>query len=100
VGRAIPIYTAAASTAPKSGATTNTQSWLSAQPPTKTAGPMLRAGFTEVFVTGMPTQWIRTKTKPMGMPVKPTGASAAVAPSTVSTKNAVRMTSTRNAAVR
>jgi len=27
--------------------------WPSAQPPTKIAGPVLRAGFTEVLVTGM-----------------------------------------------
>jgi hypothetical protein len=35
----------------------------------------------------------------MGIPAKPTGASTAVAPNTVSTNTAVRITSTRNAAV-
>jgi endonuclease/exonuclease/phosphatase (EEP) superfamily protein YafD len=66
VGRVMPRYTAAASTAPISGATTESQSWLSARPATKTAGPMLRAGFTEVFVTGIPTRWIRTETNDGG----------------------------------
>ena len=59
-----------------------------------------RSQYREVFITGIPTRWIRTKTKPMGIPAKPTGASTAVAPSAVTTKNAVRTTSTRNAAVR
>ena len=45
---------------------------LSAQPPTNTAGPRLRAGFTEVLVTGMPTRWISVSTRPMAMPAKPT----------------------------
>ena len=39
-----------------SGATQNSQSCCSAHPPTKIAGPVLRAGFTEVFVTGMQTR--------------------------------------------
>ena len=34
------------------GATMNSQSWLIAQPPAKSAGPMLRAGLTDVLVTG------------------------------------------------
>jgi hypothetical protein len=37
------------------GATQNSQSCCSAQPPTKSAGPVLRAGFTGLFVTGMLT---------------------------------------------
>ena len=37
-----------------SGATQNIHSCCKAQPPAKMAGPVLRAGFTEVFVTGMP----------------------------------------------
>jgi hypothetical protein len=36
-----------------SGATQNSQSCDCAQPPAKRAGPVLRAGFTDVFVTGM-----------------------------------------------
>ena len=39
----------APSSAPAIGATQNSQSWPSAQPPTNTATPVLRAGFTEVF---------------------------------------------------
>jgi hypothetical protein len=38
---------------PINGATQNNQSCDSAQPPTKSAGPVLRAGFTEVLVTWM-----------------------------------------------
>ncbi len=36
-----------------SGATQNSHSCAIAQPPTNRAGPVLRAGLTEVFVTGM-----------------------------------------------
>ena len=36
------------------GATQKSQSCASAQPPTNTAGPVLRAGFTERLVTGIP----------------------------------------------
>jgi len=34
--------------APRSGATQNIQSWAMAHPPTMRAGPVERAGFTEV----------------------------------------------------
>ena len=40
---------------PTIGATQNSQSCASAHPPAKRAGPVLRAGLTEQFVTGMPT---------------------------------------------
>ena len=39
--------------APIRGATQNIHNWATAHPPTITAGPVLRAGFTDVFVTGM-----------------------------------------------
>ncbi len=39
--------------APAIGASQNSHSCAKAQPPTKIAGPVLRAGFTEVFVTGI-----------------------------------------------
>ncbi len=39
--------------APRMGATQKSHSWPMAQPPTKRAGPVLRAGLTEVLVTGM-----------------------------------------------
>ena len=45
-----------ASTAPRMGATQNSHSCCSAQPPTSSAGPVLRAGFTEVLVMGMLTR--------------------------------------------
>ena len=35
------------------GATQKSRSWASAQPPTYTATPVLRAGLTEVLVTGI-----------------------------------------------
>ena len=35
------------------GITQNAHSCAIAQPPTKIAGPVLRAGFTDVLVTGM-----------------------------------------------
>ena len=38
---------------PTNGAIQNSQSWATAQPPTNKAGPVLRAGLTEVLVTGM-----------------------------------------------
>lgn len=44
----------AASAAPTSGATINTQTWASASPPAKIAGAKLLAGFTELPVKGMP----------------------------------------------
>ena len=40
------------------GATQKSHSWERAQPPTKIAGPMLRAGLTDVFVTGMLIRWM------------------------------------------
>src|SRR5215203_7470085 len=41
---------------PAIGATQNSQSCASAHPPANRAGPVLRAGFTEVFVTGIETK--------------------------------------------
>jgi hypothetical protein len=41
------------STAPRIGASQNSQSCASAHPPTMRAGPVLRAGLTETYVTGM-----------------------------------------------
>ena len=38
---------------PISGATQNIHNCWSAMPPTSSAGPVLRAGFTDVLVTGM-----------------------------------------------
>lgn len=42
-----------AAIAPTNGATQNSHSCSNAQPPTKMAGPVLRAGFTDALVMGM-----------------------------------------------
>ena len=52
--------------APTIGASQNSHSWEIAQSPTITAGPVLRAGFTDVFVTGMPIS-LSSKAKKTGM---------------------------------
>lgn len=44
---------------PTMGAAQKSHSCPSAQSPTKTATPVLRAGFTEVLVTGMLIRWIK-----------------------------------------
>ncbi len=51
----------AATIAPTSGATMNSHTWLSAVPPTTSAGPRLRAGLTEVPVSGMPMRCTITR---------------------------------------
>ncbi len=63
-----------AASAPTIGATQNSQSCDSAQPPTKSAGPVLRAGLTDVLVTGMLIRWISVSARPIASPAKPTGA--------------------------
>ena len=50
-----------ATAAPASGASQKSQSCPSAQPPTKSAWLVLRAGFTEVLVTGIEIRWISVK---------------------------------------
>src|SRR5215468_2976718 len=50
----IEAYAVPPNTPPTMGAAQNSQSWAIAHPPTTSAGPVLRAGFTERFVTGMP----------------------------------------------
>ena len=60
------------------GATQNSQSWLTAQSPTNSATPVLRAGFTEVLVTGMLMRWIRVRHRPMAIGAKPAGARLSV----------------------
>jgi hypothetical protein len=94
------LYSNDAIAAPMSGATMNSQSWLNAHPPTNTAGPILRAGLTEVLVTGIPTKWIKTSTIPIGIPANPTGALISVVPNTVKTRKNVNTTSATNVAVR
>ncbi len=66
--------------APRIGAIQKSQSWLSAQPPAKRAGPVLRAGLTEVLVTGMLMRWMRVRQRPMAMGANPFGARSSVEP--------------------
>ena len=56
------------------GATQNSQSCCKAQPPTNKAGPVLRAGLTEVLVTGMLTRWMSVRPSPMASGANPAGA--------------------------
>ncbi len=51
-----PFQVIAAKMPPTNGATTNNHNCDNALPPAKTAGPKLRAGFTEVPVIGMATR--------------------------------------------
>lgn len=55
------------------GPTQNSQSWPTAHPPAKIATPVLRAGFTEVLVTGMLIRCIRVRQSPMAKGAKPEG---------------------------
>src|SRR5947207_751124 len=64
---------------PRIGASQNSQSCASAHPPTSKAGPVLRAGFTEVLVTGMLIRWIRVRVRPIASGAKPDGARVSVA---------------------
>ena len=66
-------------------------------PPTTSAGPSERAGFTEVPVSGMPMRWTTTRPKPMATPAAPWMAALWVAKSTTITKTAVSTTSMRKA---
>ena len=72
--------------APISGATINSHNCESATPPSNNAGPMLRAGLTDVPVMGMQTMWMSTSDKPMANPAKlPAPFLLSVLPSTTST---------------
>ena len=59
---------------PTSGASQNSHSWPSAQPPANSAGPVLRAGLTEVLVTGIQIRWISVSARPIAIGAKPAGA--------------------------
>ena len=60
------------------GANQKSQSCWRAQPPANRATPVLRAGFTEVLVTGMLMRWMRVRHRPMAMGAKPLGARSQV----------------------
>ena len=72
----------------------NTQSWVNGVPPLNSAGPMERAGFTEVPSSGMPTRWITVSTRPIARPAKPGAAARLVTRSTTRTSRKVMTTST------
>src|SRR5574344_1953465 len=62
------------------GATQKSQSCFTAMPPTNTATAVERAGFTDVFVTGMLMRWMSVRQRPIAMGAKPAGARLSVAP--------------------
>jgi len=55
------------------GATQNSHNCSRAQPPTKIAWLVLRAGLTEVLVTGMLIKWISVRHRPIAIGAKPVG---------------------------
>src|SRR6202040_144895 len=58
-GSYIQRVSSPAITAPMIGASQNSQSCRIYSPPPNSAGPVLRAGLTEVLVTGIDTRWIK-----------------------------------------
>ena len=82
------------------GASQKSQSCFRYTPPAKKATPVLRAGLTEVLVTGMLIRWIRVRARPMAMGAKPLGAPSLVAPMMMNTKKPVSSISATSAAVR
>ncbi len=66
--------------APTIGASQNSQSCCRAMPPTNSAGPVERAGLTDVLVTGIEIRWIRVRARPMAIGAKPGGYRLVVAP--------------------
>src|SRR5262245_5031028 len=61
------------------------------------AGPVLRAGLTDVPVIGIPIRRISVRPKPLAMGANPAGARLSVAPSIMSRKKNVRTVSAANA---
>ena len=86
------------SAAPTHGAAIKSHSCAKASPPANRAGPILRAGLTEVPVIGIQTMWTKTNVRPMASPAN-LGAefSLAVVPSTTNTKIKVNTASAINA---
>ena len=71
----------------------NTQSWLRAQLPWKTAVDRLRAGFTEVLSMGMEIRWMTVRVRPTVTPVRPTGMDRRLVEAMMKTNTAVKNTS-------
>ena len=59
---------------------------------------MLRAGLTDVLVTGMLIRWMRVSPRPIAIGAKPAGARPSVAPRMMSRKKPVSRVSVANAA--
>ena len=76
----------------------NTHNCASAQSPTNSAGASERAGFTEVFVTGMLIRWISVSARPMASGARPAGARRSVTPWMTSRKANVSSSSMTMAA--
>lgn len=94
------MYAHAATIAPRSGASQKSQSWLHARPPTSTAGPKERAGFTEVPVTGINTICIKIRVRPITRPASgPVPHLSEVDHRTTRTKIIVAISSATNAAI-
>ena len=53
------------------GATQSNHNGCRAQPPTMIAGPVLRAGLTDRFVTGIPIKWIKVRPNPIAIGARP-----------------------------
>ena len=71
----------------------NNQSCFIASDPANSAGPIDRAGLTDVPVRGMPTMWIATRVRPIARPAKPGAVARPVTSRTTSTRRAVMSTS-------
>src|SRR5215813_7660875 len=82
-------------TAPRHGASQKSQSWPIYAPPANSAGPVLRAGLTDAFVTGIRNRWMRVRQSPIGMPANPTAAPFEVVPMITYRKKKVATTSAR-----
>ena len=65
------LYTTPAHKAPKIGIVMNSHNCGMYSPPAKIACEILRAGLTEVFVTGMLIKWIKVSIRPIAIGAKP-----------------------------
>ena len=88
------------STPPMMGATQNSQSWLSAVAPPKTALPRLRAGLKEAFEMGIAIRWMAVNVRPIASGAKPAGARRLVTPMMMNTRKAVSTSSIKNTEAR
>src|SRR5690606_32123432 len=68
------LYKRPAMMAPKIGAIQNNHNCPKAQSPTNSAWLVLRAGLTEVFVTGILIRRIKVSENPIAIPARPFGA--------------------------